>query len=137
MLTRDDLLRKTELKKVEVKFNDGTSVYVREMTGHERDAFEKSITRVKVQGTQVIQENIYDDFRAKLAVHTLCDDEGELLLKPGDVSVLSRNMSATKLMQIADAAAKINGITPEEKEDLVKNLKAGQTGDSSSDSAES
>lgn len=135
-LTRDGLLKKDELKKIKVEFDDKSFVYVREMTGHERDSFEKSITKVRVQGNQVIQESVYDDFRAKLAVATLCDVKGDALLKPTDYLALSQNMSATKLMKIADAAAKINGITPEEKEDMVKNSEAGQTGDSNSVSAE-
>ena len=62
-----------------------------------------------------------DDFRAKLAVNTLCDEKGKLMMKQADVTVLSRAMSAARLEKIMTVAQDLNKITEEDKEELVKN----------------
>ena len=76
-----------------------------------------------------------DDFRAKLVVNCVCDKEGINILKPEDFATLSQNMSAYRLVKIADAAGRLNGISEEDKEDLVKNSGSDQDVASSSDSA--
>lgn len=123
LLNKEMLLARDTLKVVKVEFEDGNFVYVRQMTGRERDIFEQSIMRAKknAKGHVETYETVLEDFRAKLAVVTVCDEKGELLLSPGDVSTLSKNMSAAKLEKIINEAQKINAITEEDKEDLIKN----------------
>ena len=138
VLNKEALLSKQELEVVEVDLGNDESVFVRQMTGHERDTYEQSqIHRFKDAKGKYDYEMRLDDFRARLVAHTVCDAEGKLLLEPRDYKQLSNNMSAIRLEKIVNVAQRINGITEEDKEGLVKNLDAGQAGSSSSDSVES
>ncbi|MFA5526553.1 MAG: hypothetical protein WC992_07005 [Acholeplasmataceae bacterium] len=124
LLTREGLLAKEELEVRKVDLGKGDYVFVRQMTGRERDSFERTLVEigdVKDDGTkpEVIQRN--EDFRAKLAAHTVCDDKGNLILKAGDYEVLSQNISAKRLEKIITVAQQLNRITAEDKENLVKN----------------
>jgi hypothetical protein len=138
LLTKEDLLKKEELEVVKIDFENGDWVYVRQMTGHERDMFEKSmmVKNRDKKGNVTSVETVIDDFRAKLAAITLCDEGGKSLLQPSDYMILTNSMSAKKLEQIVNVAQKLNAISEEDKEEIVKNSVAGQAGDSSSDSAE-
>lgn len=136
LLKRNELLEKMELEIVQVPLGNGNFVYVRQMTGRERDQFEASLVKMKESpGGVVTVERATEDFRAKLAVNTLCDEKGVNLLKPEDFSQLSQNISAARLEVIINAAQKLNAITEEDKAALVKNLEGGQSDDSILDSA--
>ena len=119
-----------------MELGEGDIVYVRQMTGRERDQFEASLLKKKTnaKGESTYEQNT-EDFRAKLAVLTLCDEKGNSLLQPGDYSVLSQNMSAKRLEKIIIAAQKLNAITEVDKENLTKNSEADQDDNSSSGSA--
>ena len=134
-LDRKKLLEKEKLEVVKVDLGKERFVCVRQMTGRERDRFEKSLVRQVGKGVNITYESATDDFRAKLAVCTVCDEEGNLLLSAADVSVLSQSMSAFTLEKIVNVAQRLNKISEEDKEGLVKNSDAGQAGDSTSDSA--
>ena len=123
LLKREDLLKKQELKVEKVDLGNDEYVFVREMTGRERDRFEQSlIGEVKDnKGNVVSYERKLEDFRAKLAVNTLCDENGNNLLEPGDYKTLSQNMGAARLDKIVTAAQKLNKIADEDREALVKN----------------
>lgn len=138
LLDRTALLAKEELTIVKVEFEDGSYVFVRQMNGHERDAFEESLLK-KIRdkkGAVTGFEQSMADFRAKLAVCTLCDEKGVLLLLPSDVSTLSASMSAKKLDLIVEKASGLNKISDKDKEELVKNSVAGQEDNSGSGFAE-
>jgi len=138
LLTRENLLRKEKLKTVEIDLGDNQIVYVRQMTGHEREQFENLLVKKIRKGGKVVDyQQSMEDFRAKLVVNCLCDDKGVNILQPGDYATLSQNMSAKRLTKIADAAGKLNGITEEDKEELVKNSDSDQDVASSSDSVKS
>ena len=134
LLTREALLKKQELKVEQLDFEDGEYIFVREMTGRERDIFERSIYEFDKDNKPV---NRLEDFRAKLAVCTICDEEGNLLLKPTDVQALSNNMGARKLELIVDKAQELNKISQKDKDGLTKNSGAGGPGSSNSGSAKS
>jgi hypothetical protein len=138
LLNRKKLLEKEKLQIEKVELENDDFVFVRQMTGRERDTFEQSLLKKnKDSKGQVISfEQSLDDFRAKLAVVTLCDEEGKSLLLPTDYSMLSINMSAKTLETIVNAAQKLNKISEQDKEELVKNSDAGQEDNSSSGSAE-
>jgi len=138
LLDRSSLLKKEELEIVKVEFENGDYVYVKQMTGRERDQFEQSLLRSRFdnKGRLVSTEQALEDFRAKLAVLTLCDETGKLLLTPGDYALLSQNMSAKHLEKIVNEAQKLNAITEEDKESMVKNSEAAQEGGSYSNSVE-
>lgn len=139
VLNREQLLKKEKLEIVEVDLGKGDVVFVRQMTGRERDNFEQSMLRkVRKPGSNVVEyEPSIKDFRAKLAVNTLCDETGECLLKPEDYDSLSRNMSAFRLEKIINVAQRLNKITDEDKEEILKNSEGDQVANSSSDSVKS
>jgi hypothetical protein len=87
----------------------GGSLFVRMMTAGERDAFEAS------QGTDP-----HRDLRARLAVATVCDGDGQLLFAAADVPALTAK-SGRALDRIFAAAARHNGITAADVEELRKN----------------
>lgn len=135
LLNRSALLQKEPLKMEKVDLGNDEFVYVKEMTGKQRDMFEQSLRKQVVKGKTVDYEMALDNFRAKLAVATVCDETGVLLLTPRDVDALGENMGAARLAMIADAAGKLNKISEEEQEDLVKNSNAGEKDNSTSGSA--
>ena len=138
LLTRNELLVKEVLKKVKVDLEDDKFVYVRQMTGRERDRFEQSLLKEKKgKGGAIDYERSMEDFRAKLAVNTVCDEEGNNILKPEDYPTLSQNMSAAKLEAIINKAQELNKISNEDKENLLKNSEGAQSADSTSDLQES
>lgn len=136
LLDRSKLLAKEVLEIEKVELGEGNIVYVRQMTGRERDQFEASLLKKKTnaKGESTYEQNT-EDFRAKLAVLTLCNEKGESLLQPGDYPVLSQNMSAKRLEKIITASQKLNAITEVDKENLTKNSEADQDDNSSSGSA--
>lgn len=133
-LTRDLLLQKDELKIEKVELTRGC-VYVREMTGKEKDIWEQSMLKQTKVGNKMEYETTLDDFRAKLCVVTVCDETGKLLFEPKDVKVLNSAMSASNIEKIVAMAQKLNAITEEDKKELLKNSEADQEGSSNSGSA--
>jgi len=122
ILNREKLLTKEVLEVRKVDLGKGEFVYVKQMTGRERDTFEQSLLKeIKKEGNVSDYERSLDDFRAKLAVNTLCDEKGILLLKPMDYPVLSQSMSAARLEKIVNISQEMNAIKEEDKEKLVKN----------------
>ena len=137
LLDRKKLLEKEVLQTVKVDLGNDEFVYVRQMTGRERDNFEQSLMkRIQHPDGKITYEQALTDFRAKLAVCTLSDEKGNALLQPGDYPALSQAMSAARLEKIINEAQKLNKITEEDKEGLVKNSEAVPGGNSTSDSVE-
>jgi len=137
LLNREALLVKEKLEVVRVDLDKDEYVFVRQMTGHERDHWEQSLIKRTVGAKgKVSYDQSLEDFRAKLVVNTICDEQGNLILKPGDYPVLSQNMSAARLEKIVNESQKLNAISEEDKEELVKNSVADEVGNSTSDSAE-
>lgn len=134
ILDRKALLSKEALTIEKVDLGREEFVFVRQMTGRERDTFEKSLLKeIKDEKGGVISVvSDTEDFRAKLAVVTLCDEKGLSLLSPEDYPKLSQNMSAFRLDKIVTAAQRLNAITDEAKEDIVKNSVPDQAANSSS-----
>ena len=135
-LSRKELLTKEKLEVVKVNLGKGDFVYVRQMTGRERDKFEQSLIKEN-KNAEGGYEKALDDFRAKLAVVTMCDAEGNLIMEQGDYSTLSQMMSAARLEKVINKAQDLNKITEEDKEAIVKNSSDGQAVNSPSDSVES
>jgi len=135
-LNKEGLLVKEELEIKKVDLGDDDFTFVRQMTGRERDSFEQSLMKEKKgkRGVVTYERNL-NDFRAKLAVCTVCDEEGVLLLTSKDVPTLSQNMSAKRLDKIMTVAQELNRITEEDKENLIKNSEGVPAEGSSSDFA--
>ena len=120
ILDSDDLDR----RKVDVPEWGGT-VWVRTLTGSERDQFEGSI--IDTRGTDTKLN--YTNLRAKLCVLTITDEEGQRLFTDGDVGALG-NKSAAALDRIFDVAQRLNGLRPQDIDELVKNSGSGPGEDS-------
>ena len=115
-LTRDDFLTVTPLRIEEIKADElkkDAVLYVREMSGEERDAFEASIVAERNGGRKLNMKNI----RAKLAVLTVCDAEGNRLLRDADVEAVGKK-SAALLQRIFVTAQRLSGIGDEAVKEL-------------------
>jgi len=137
LLDRKALLKKEDLKIEKVDLGNGEFVYVRQMSAREKDQFEMSLMKpiYDDSGNLIRMEQTLEDFRAKLAVNTICDEKGNLILLPDDYVLLSKNISAAKLEKIVNVAQRLNRITEKDKEELVKNSEQGPVDDSLSDLA--
>jgi hypothetical protein len=94
----------------------GFDVWVRSMTSADRDAFEAAALSEKDRGKRVSMEN----FRARLAARTVCDADGTLLFSEHDVTELGKK-SAAAMDRIFGVAARINGMSNKDVEELAKN----------------
>jgi len=128
LLNKERLLTKSLLSIQKVELGKGDFVFVREMTGRERDSFEKMILvdEENEKGETVFKRN-FKDFRAKIVTMTMCDEKGNLLLDINDVEKLSTNMSASQLEKIVKVTKELNKMDVEDSAELVKNLEAGDT----------
>jgi hypothetical protein len=137
-LNREALLVKDDLRKEKVELSKGY-VYVREMTGVEKDIWEKSMLKERPSGDKrkpVEYEVNIEGFRAKLAVVTVCDEEGNLIFNPEDAKALNKVISASNLDKIIVVAQRLNAITEEDKEEILKNSKTDLDESSNSGSVE-
>jgi len=121
LLARDFLLQKVELKKEKVMLTKTDYVFVRQMTGKEKEELERSMLRQTGKGVNIQVETDTVNYKAKLAVATVCDDNGVLIFKPSDVSTLNNNIDAATLELIVDVSQRLNKITQDDKEEQIKN----------------
>ena len=128
-LSRDDILKAQDIKIELVEVPEwGGQVYVKGMTGTERDAFESSIVQTRGKNSSVNMVNI----RAKLAAQTICDEAGERLFSDADIRALGKK-SANALQRVFDVAQKLSGITSDDVEELAGELENSPFEDSPSD----
>ena len=120
VLNRDEILqvKDIEIEEVEVPAWGG-SVFVKGMTGTERDAFEASIVQQRGKNASVNMANI----RAKLASQTICDKDGLRLFTDADIKALGKK-SATALQVVFDVAQRLSGISGDDVEELAKEMDA-------------
>lgn len=118
LLDREAILKANDIEKREVYIPEwGGSVYVRGMTGRERDQFEATIIRQRGRNTEINMKNA----RAKLVVMCTVDQEGNRLFTDADVALLSEK-SAKALDRIFVVAQELSGITREDMEELTENF---------------
>jgi hypothetical protein len=107
-LSKKDILSINDTKTESVtvpEWNDAT-VYVRTISGTEREAFEESYAEQKMK-----------NFRMRFLVKTLCDESGERLFDDADVEELGKKSSAV-INRLFDKAWALNAFTPEAVEKL-------------------
>lgn len=116
-LNRDQILNAPDIKKELVAVPEwGGEVWVKGLTGQERDHFEASIVEQRGKSQILKMENI----RAKLASLSICDEAGKRLFSEADVNTLSAK-SAGALQRVFEVAQKLSGIG----EDAVRELSEG------------
>lgn len=136
ILSKEAILSADDLEKelVEVPQWGGT-VYVRALTGAERDAFEQSMVEMRTvrQGRkqETVREMRLQNIRARLCALTICDEEGNRLFTDADVQALGRK-SASALNRVFQVAQRLSGLTDEDVEELAGNSDEIRSDDSSS-----
>lgn len=103
-------------------------VYVRSLTGTERDHYEQST--MAMRGSTVIPK--LEHARARLIVLTACDETGERLFTTDDVRALGRR-NARPIERLFDKAREMAGLTAQDLEELVGNSDGAQPEGSSTD----
>jgi hypothetical protein len=120
-LTKEQIIGFDDLKSEAVEVPEwGGTVFIRRMTGQERDAYEADVFETK--GTTVTMKR--ENFRAKLVSRCLVDEAGERLFSDAEISTLSKK-SAAALDKCFAAAQRINGMAAVEQEKIEKNSVAG------------
>ncbi len=127
-LTKDDI-KGLKASAVKVPIEGFGDVFIRVMSGSERDSLEASC--IKTRGK--VQEENRDNFRAKILVRTLSDEHGVRMFKDDEAGVVG-SLPATFVVPAADEAATINKMNKKDVDSLTKNSEAGQKDDSGSDS---
>lgn len=103
------------------------TLYVRTITGTERDAFEQSMIERKGKSRKVNLANV----RARFAVLCCCDEEGNRVFEDADAAALGRK-AAKPLDRLYAKAQELNGFSDEDAEELAKNSDEGQSDNSTS-----
>lgn len=117
MLTKDQILGIKDLQIEQVEVPEwGGYVFVRGMTGAERDSFEASVVDIRGSSQKINMLNV----RAKLVSLTVCDENGERIFEDADVIELGKK-SALALQRLFDIAQRLSGLSKEEVNALEKN----------------
>ncbi len=117
ILKRDDILQANDLEKELVSVPEwGGEMYVRTMTGEERDQMEAAMIRRNGKKQDINLAN----FRARLAAATMCDENGRAIFSVEDVAALGQK-SALALGRVVEVAMRLNGISQRDVEEITKN----------------
>ena len=128
ILNRKAILDSEDLKMEEIFIPEWNgSVFVRTLTGQERDEFEESMFRGKGR-----EEANFRNLRARLVALTVVDEAGKRLFSFDDMELLG-NKSSRALDRIFDVAQRLAGFTSEDIKGLTKNSESGPSEDSISD----
>lgn len=121
ILTRDQILAASDLKSEAVEVPEwGGTVYVRAMSGTERDAWEVSMLEVHENGKGLKARPVLTDLRAKLCARCIADEAGNRLFTDADVEVLGQK-SAAALDRVYGVAQRLNAIGEKDIEELAGN----------------
>ena len=113
MLTKEQILRADDLSREKVEIPEwGGVVFVRTLSGTERDAWELRLSSIREKGV--------GDIRASLAVACVVDESGKRLFADSDIAELGKK-SWKPLDRIFDVAMRLNKMREEDVEELAKN----------------
>ena len=128
LLTADDILGADDLPKelVECPEWDG-HVFIRTFQAAERDAWEQSMMSKSKSGVQTDMENA----RANLVARVACDDDGAAIFTKEQMIALGKK-SAKAMGRCFDVAARLNGLSSDDMDEIVKNSGDDQSADSGS-----
>jgi len=112
MLSRDAILSSDDLPRERVDVPEwGGEVFVRTLTGTERDEFEQSM-----QGKK--DKINLDNVRARFAVLTICDEQGTRIFNAADAAKLG-SKSAAALDRVFAVAQRLNGFSNEDEQKIL------------------
>jgi hypothetical protein len=130
-LTKDQILEADDISYLDVPVPEwGGTVRIKSLTGEERDSFEEKIVKRDAQGNRVGMD--LKQFRAKLLVRTMVDEEGKRVFDEQDVHALGRKSSAA-MDKVFAKVRELNPMTDEDIQDLTSGFDTGQSEDSTSD----
>ena len=129
-LTRDEILALADLPVEAVRVPEwgGRTVYVRAMTGSERDAWEAEQYAL---GRDAKPNRDMHDFRARFLTRCLCDASGALLFTAADVPTLGKR-NAAALDRLFAVAKRLSAVTAADEETLLGNSVGAPSGASGS-----
>jgi hypothetical protein len=117
MLDKKTILNADDLPREQVVVPQwGGEVFVRTLTGTERDEFEQSCLTSRGKNKEMNLKNI----RARLCVLCICQEDGTRLFDARDVEALGKK-SSSALDLIFSVAQKLNGLSGEDTEELAGN----------------
>ncbi len=123
-LSKDQILGADDLPREEVRVPEwGGSVWVRSMTGMERDAFESSMLEEKDGKSRATNMR---NIRARMAVLCCVDENGDRLFSHSDEKAVG-GKSAAALERIFTVAQRLNGLTNDDVEELAGNSESELT----------
>lgn len=121
LLSRDAILQANDLPREKVHVPEwGGYVFVRALTGRERDTFETESVRYQPKGQSEPNFDALQQTRARLCARAMCDEQGNRLLSDADVEALGTK-SAAALDRVYEVAARLSGISAKDLEELEKN----------------
>lgn len=94
------------------------TIHVSELSGAQRDAFEKTMISVSPDGTKT--KLTIDNVRARLIVMTVVNDEGKLLFAESDAERIG-DLGASIVSEIYNVASGLSKISKEDVDELLKN----------------
>lgn len=120
VLTKNAILSQSdrEIEMVEVPEWGGV-VFVRSLSGEERDQFEASIIERNGRDVRTNLRNL----RARLVVLAACDESGNPIFSPGDADALGAK-SAAALDRIFSVAQRLSGLRENDVQELAENFAA-------------
>ena len=128
-LGRDAILGAQDIRTEDVLVPEwGGTVKVRGMTGTQRNAFEKSITREKPAGNrtarrtgQTTTEIIAEEVKTRLVAWCVVDEHGTRVFHDDDLQALNEK-SASALEKIVDAAMRLSGMDEEDVSQMAEEM---------------
>jgi hypothetical protein len=127
LLTRKAILQADDLPREKIDVLEwGGFVFVRALTGAERDAYEAACLQKSGKSYEANLANV----RAKLCALAICDENGVRLFDDADVETLGTK-SAAALDRVFAVARRLSKIGPEDMEELAKNSTSALGGASS------
>lgn len=130
-LTRDQILQAARNAKIERDALTvpelGGEIFVRGMSGTERDEFEEGL---RIRKGKRAGQNDLRNFRAKLAVKVIVDENGQRILTDGDAGIFGQ-MPAGVLDRIISRCQELSG-TAEEEIDALGNASGSAASGASS-----
>lgn len=127
-LTRDQILQAQDIRIEKVEVPEwGGEVYVKTLTGQERDQLEAALMEYDNKGQP--KRLKLDRLRSTLAVLAICDESGQRLFTSGDIQTLAGKSSAA-LDRVVSKAQELAAISPGDVDKLVTDLKKDQADDS-------
>lgn len=118
-ISRDAVLAATDLPRERVdvpEWGAGAYVFVRGMTGTEKDSWEKHVIERRAS---LGCENVFPGIRASVVVRCAVDDDGGRIFTDADVELVGAK-NGKAIDRIFDKASRLSGITPEDIEELKK-----------------